>query len=79
MCPQQEEACHRTLVSKALYQAMKLLASGKPFLGQKQVTIIAERRPRTLEAFMSMSLHGLSSNTRSAHGPAIMEALRQVR
>lgn len=57
---------------------MKLLASGKPFLGQKQVTIIAERRPRTLEAFMSMSLHGLSSNTRSAHGPAIMEALRQV-
>ena len=27
---------------------------------------------------MTMPLHGLSSNTRSAHGPAIMETLRQV-
>ena len=57
---------------------MNVLTPGKPFLGRKQVTQIAEKRPRTLEAFMTMSLHGLSSNTRSAHGPAIMETLRQV-
>ncbi|KAL0054655.1 hypothetical protein WJX82_000488 [Trebouxia sp. C0006] len=73
-----EEACHRAIVGKALYQAMNVLTPGKPFLGRKQVTQIAEKRPRTLEAFMTMSLHGLSSNTRSAHGPAIMETLRQV-
>ena len=58
---------------------MNVLTPGKPFLGRKQVTQIAEKRPRTLEAFMTMSLHGLSSNTRIAHGPAIMETLRQVR
>ncbi|DBA92021.1 TPA: hypothetical protein ACH3X2_14247 [Trebouxia sp. C0005] len=73
-----EEACHRAIVGKALYQAMNVLTPNKPFLGRKQVTQIAEKRPRTLEAFMTMPLHGLSSNTRSAHGPAIMETLRQV-
>ena len=73
-----EKVRHRALVVKGLYQAMNVLTPGKPFLGRKQVTQIAEKRPRTLEAFMTMSLCGLSGNTRSAHGPAIMETLRQV-
>lgn len=69
------------MVVKALEQAMPLLASSsgnKSFLGRKQVTTIAERRPRSLDAFMNMSLHGLSNNHRTAYGPAIMETLRQV-
>ncbi len=57
---------------------MNVMTPGKPFLGRGQVTQIAEERPRTLEAFMTMSLYGLSSTRRSAHGPAIMETLRQV-
>ncbi len=77
-CFLQEEARHQAIVVKALYQAMNVLTSGKPFLGRKQVTQIAEKRPRTLEAFMNMSLCGLSSTRRCAHGPAIMETLRQV-
>ncbi|KAL0020945.1 hypothetical protein WJX79_004368 [Trebouxia sp. C0005] len=43
-----EEACHRAIVGKALYQAMNVLTPNKPFLGRKQVTQIAEKRPRTL-------------------------------
>ena len=78
VCLLQEEGRHRAVVVNTLYQAMNVLTPGKPFLGRKQVTQIAEKRPRTLEAFMTMSLHGLSSNMRSAHGPAIMETLRQV-
>ncbi len=57
---------------------MNVLTPDKPFLGRGQVTQIAEKRPHTLEAFMTMSLYGLSSTRRSAHGPAIMETLRQV-
>lgn len=70
----QEETRHQAIVVKALYQAMNVLTPGKLFLGRKQVTQIAEKRPRTLEAFMTMSLCGLSSNTRCAHGHAIMES-----
>ncbi len=57
---------------------MNVLTPVKPFLGREQVTQIAEERPRTLEAFMDMSLYGLSSTRRSAYGPAIMETLCQV-
>ena len=78
VCLLQEEARHQAIVVNALYQAMNVLTPGKLFLGCKQVTKISEKRPRTLEDFMNMSLCGLSSNTRFAHGPAIMETLRQV-
>ncbi len=77
VCLLQEEARRRAVVVNALYQAMNVLTPGKPFLGQEQVMQIAEKRPRTLKAFMTMSLHGLSSTRRSAHGPAIVETLRQ--
>ncbi len=66
------------MVVKALYQAMNVLTPDKPFLERGQVTQIAEERPCTLEAFMTMSLYGLSSTRRSAYGPAIMETSRQV-
>ncbi len=72
------EICHRKVVVDALYQAMSVLSPGQPFLRHKQVLQLAEKRPDTPEAFMTMSLHGLSSARRSAHGPVIMETLRQV-
>ena len=76
----QEEACHRAIAAKALDQAMAVVSKGgKPFMGRKQVTLVAEQRPRTQEQLMSMSMHGLSHNTRSAYGPIILQALKQVR
>ncbi|KAL3148977.1 hypothetical protein ABBQ32_001833 [Trebouxia sp. C0010 RCD-2024] len=73
-----EEQCHRAMVTKALEQTMALISPKNAFLGRKQVNLIAEKRPRTLEAFLSMSLHGLSKHMRTTHGPAIIETLRQV-
>lgn len=63
---------------KALEQTMAIISPKNAFLGRKQVNLIAEKRPRTLEAFLSMSLHGLSKHMRTTHGPAIIETLRQV-
>lgn len=57
---------------------MAIISPKNAFLGRKQVNLIAEKRPRTLEAFLSMSLHGLSKHMRTTHGPAIIETLRQV-
>ena len=74
----QEEQCHRAMVVKALEQTMAIISPKNAFLGRKQVNLIAEKRPRTLEAFLSMSLHGLSKHMRTTHGPAIIETLRQV-
>lgn len=54
------------MVVKALYQAMNVLTPDKPFLERGQVTQIAEEWPCTLEAFMTMSLYGLSSTRHSA-------------
>ena len=76
--PLQEEQCHRAMVVKALEQTMAIISPKNAFLGRKQVNLIAEKRPRTLEAFLSMSLHGLSKHMRTTHGPAIIETLRQV-
>ena len=73
----QEEACHRAIAAKALDQAMRVLA-GKPFLGRKHITLIAEQRPTTQEHLVSMQLHGMSTRTKNAHAPVILEALRQV-
>lgn len=66
------------MVTKALEQTMAIISPKNAFLGRKQVNLIAEKRPRTLEAFLSMSLHGLSKHMRTTHGPAIIETLRQV-
>ena len=66
------------MVVKALEQTMAIISPKNAFLGRKQVNLIAEKRPRTLEAFLSMSLHGLSKHMRTTHGPAIIETLRQV-
>lgn len=66
------------MVVKALQQAMNIISPAKAILGRKQITQIAGERPRTLQAFMAMEIHGMSENMRRAHGPAILETLRQV-